>query len=49
MLLLTHALYFAVIVYGYKAFETFQVQRRDVPFKDAVMAGIIWPKYYFNS
>lgn len=41
-----HVFYFAVLMYGYKAVETYQVQRAlNVDVTRAMKAGLVWPKY----
>lgn len=47
--LLMHIVYFMVIVYGYRAVETYQVQRSlGVEAKKAWKSGLLWPKYYLS-
>lgn len=44
-----HVFYFAVIMYGYKAYETYQMQRvLNVDVMKAMKAGVMWPKYLFS-
>ena len=45
---LAHVLYAAIVVYGYKAVETYQTQKAlGIPTGKAVKSALVWPKYLF--
>lgn len=43
---LTHCLYGAIVMYGYKGMETYQAQLSvGISKKDATKNALLWPKY----
>lgn len=44
-----HVVYFAAVMYCYKAYETYKVQLAlGVPAKKAAKSGLVWPKYFLG-